>query len=255
MLLDRVVNDGTEGEEDVDTISFEESPSTEPEQFDPSEITEPQWRQWCELVEAFKVSTETLGHLAPSLQHLPSVLWHKPLNTYTQYTLAEIRQLKTHGEKRVRSILTVFHSVVGILRAFQSHDISPSRLVPKNILNVETWIDSVVVEDDVPTAKEIRENIVARLIDQIRHDAGTTHERLVEIQLGEETAGKSVRFRSRQLGLTRARMYQLVEDCGKVFVVRWPDASTQLDRLSAQFTKRPNEECATLIEAIRELTC
>ena len=34
-----------------------------------------------------------------------------PLSDYTDRTLSEIRTMKTHGEKRVRAILEVFHSV------------------------------------------------------------------------------------------------------------------------------------------------
>jgi hypothetical protein len=39
------------------------------------------------------------------------VLWNVPLGAYTDRTLAEIRALRTHGEKRIRAILDVFRSV------------------------------------------------------------------------------------------------------------------------------------------------
>ena len=53
------------------------------------------------------------SHLAdsPSLQELPTVIWNSPLSTFLDYSLAELRQLKTYGEKRVRVVLEVFHAV------------------------------------------------------------------------------------------------------------------------------------------------
>ncbi len=54
---------------------------------------------------------EKLGRLAPTLQSLPTVIWHTPLEFYMNYSVAEIRQLKTHGEKRVRVVLEVFHLI------------------------------------------------------------------------------------------------------------------------------------------------
>ena len=38
------------------------------------------------------------------------VIWNTPLGAYTHFTLGEIRAMKTHGEKRVRAILEVFHA-------------------------------------------------------------------------------------------------------------------------------------------------
>ena len=38
-------------------------------------------------------------------------IWHVPLGHYVNQSVAEIRQLKTHGEKRVRVVLEVFYIV------------------------------------------------------------------------------------------------------------------------------------------------
>ena len=52
-----------------------------------------------------------MGRFAPTLRHMTRVIWNTPLGAYTHLSLAEIRAMKTHGEKRVRAILEVFHSV------------------------------------------------------------------------------------------------------------------------------------------------
>ena len=89
----------------------ESIPSVTTSGFDPTLVSEALWAQWCETVERFHLGREPLGRLAPSLQSLPTVIWDRPLGTYTGHTLSEIRQLKTHGEKRVRVVLEVFFSV------------------------------------------------------------------------------------------------------------------------------------------------
>src|SRR5690606_8715906 len=79
--------------------------------FDPSSVSEVVWEQWQQSVRRAGAGKEPLGRLAPTLQHLPTVIWETPLEVYFDQTLASIRQLKTHGEKRVRAILEVFYSV------------------------------------------------------------------------------------------------------------------------------------------------
>ncbi len=69
--------------------------------FDPSVVSEVLWEQWRDTVKDSGLQREPLGRLAPSLQSLPTVIWQTPLETYCNYTVAEIRKLKTHGEKRV----------------------------------------------------------------------------------------------------------------------------------------------------------
>src|SRR5690606_34898861 len=81
------------------------------DRFDPSIVSEALWTEWRETVRRFGIDDFRLGRLAPSLQRLPTVIWHKPLRDYLDHTVAEIRGLRTHGEKRVRCVLEVFHSV------------------------------------------------------------------------------------------------------------------------------------------------
>ena len=63
--------------------------------FDPALVSEALWSQWRETVKSHNIGQEKLGRLAPTLQALPTVIWHKPLSDYVNYTVAEIRQLRT----------------------------------------------------------------------------------------------------------------------------------------------------------------
>ena len=94
----------------INELAESKKPATDGPQaanFDPTVVSEALWSQWRETVEQHGVGAEKLGRLAPTLQALPTVIWRTRLNNYTHYTVAEIRQLKTHGEKRVRVVLEI----------------------------------------------------------------------------------------------------------------------------------------------------
>ncbi len=234
--------------------SAEPQPTTPSAPFDPHSVSEQEWRGWRDLVNKYKVGNEKLGRVAPSLRQLPSVLWHKPLSTFVELTLQDIRQLKSFGEKRVAALLTVFHSVRGILSAFESQDILPSRLLPKNVFSVEAWINHLAPSDPSPTWDELREHVLLPLVDQIQIDATPTHHKLLQSRLGLAGPKTSIREQARQLGLARARIYQLLEDCSNIFAVRWPEAAANLERLAELYSESPaDDERFAAIAAIQEL--
>ncbi len=74
----------------------------------PARVSESLWEQWRGTIVRFGVDCEKMGRLVPSWQSLPTVIWHTRLEKYCDLSIAEIRRLKTHGEKRVRIILEVF---------------------------------------------------------------------------------------------------------------------------------------------------
>jgi len=50
--------------------------------------------------------------------------------------------------------------------------------------------------------------------------------------LGVDGSVQTVRHQSKQMGVTRARVYQLLEDCSKVMAVRWPEGEHLLAALA-----------------------
>jgi hypothetical protein len=181
------------------------------------------------------VGREKLGRLAPTLQALPTVIWHTPLEQYVNHTVAEIRQLKTHGEKRVRVVLEVFCIVDEMLSGAVTEQHLALRIVPKFILPLETWIAQVLQRPGVPSSDEVRDHLTVPLLDQIRIDAGPTIHELSEGRLGISGPPQSVRQQAKQMGVTRARVYQLLEDCSRVMEVRWPEGQQLLAQLEAKF--------------------
>src|SRR3954465_5584845 len=47
--------------------------------FDAAVVSESLWSQWCETIRRFGLGHEKLDQIAPSLQSLPTVIWHSRL--------------------------------------------------------------------------------------------------------------------------------------------------------------------------------
>src|SRR5262249_50265239 len=76
-------------------------------------------------------------------------------------------------------------------------------------------------------------SVAIPLIEQIEVDVGPTVARLAEGRLGIHGEPQTVRQLSRKMGVTRARVYQLLDDCAKVMAVRWHEGRVHLRTLRA----------------------
>lgn len=224
------------------------------DRFDPAIVSEVLWSQWRETVRRHNIGQEKLGRLAPTLQHLPTVIWHTPLSKYLNYSVTEIRQLRTHGEKRVRAVLEIFHSLHDAVSGARQPEHLSLRLTPKFVPPIEEWIADVLAHPGIPTHEEFREKLVAPLLEQLKIDGGDQLYQLALGRLGLLGTPQSVRQQARRMGVTRARIYQLLDDCSKVFDVRWPEGKLQLDALADKFAAESASPAKLqLFAALREL--
>jgi hypothetical protein len=203
--------------------------------FDPNNISEVTWAQWRGSVVRHGLSGEVLGRLAPSLQDMTRVIWNTPLGVYTSSTLAEIRAMKTYGEKRVRAILAVFHAVHTVAAGMGTQEHLVVRIVPRLIERVEQWVGRTLQRPGIPDAEEIFANFVQPLLAQVRIDATQQIATLAENRLGIAGPITSVRQAARTTGLTRARVYQLLNEINDILMVRWPTGRHQCHELRAKF--------------------
>jgi hypothetical protein len=223
---------------------------TQPEagdgRFDPLAVSEVSWAQWRATVVRHGMTAEPLGHLAPSLQTMTRVIWNTPLGVYTSSTLAEIRAMKTHGEKRVRAILEVFHVVHTLVSGMGSQEHLLVRIVPRRIERVERWMGRTLQRPGIPSRKEIFAEFIEPLLEQIRIDASRQVTALAESRLGIDGPLTSVRQVARTMGLTRARVYQLLNEINDVMMVRWPTGRHQVHELRERFAaETPDSDGAT----------
>ena len=137
--------------------------------------------------------------------------------------MAEMRQLKTHGEKRLRVILEVFHVIHESLGHVPAKSHLALRLFPKFVIPLEYWIAaSLEVPNDL-SHDSVRESLAIPFVEQIHIDCGQTIARLTEGRLGIHAMPQTVRIQSKRMGVTRGRVYQLLGECQRVMVVRWPE--------------------------------
>jgi len=233
------------------------SKDVSPNGFDPSTVSELVWARWQATVVKHGLESEALGRFAPSLKRMTRVAWNRPLADYTDLTLAEIRSMKTHGQKRVHAILEVFYTVHHLLAGTRRQDQLVVRILPRMIDSAENWIGRVLQTPGVPRSEEIFDNFVQPLLEQIRIDASEQIVRIAEHRLGIDGPITSVRQIARTLGLTRARVYQLLNEINDIMNVRWPLGRHQvyelLDKLEAEATERDGPADLEQLRAAIEL--
>jgi hypothetical protein len=203
--------------------------------FDPSIVSEALWSEWQQTVVDNGLGRELLGRLAPTLQALPTVIWHTPLSHYVDRTVAEIRQMKTHGEKRVRVVLEVFYQVHGLLSGAGTSGHLALRVVPGFTVPIESWLSKAIADPALPTAEEVCDNLTVPLLHQIQIDSGDAIYDLCATRLGVDGAPQSVRVQAKRMNVTRARVYQLLEEASRVMAVRWPEGKNLLAQLDARY--------------------
>ncbi len=208
--------------------------------FDPTNISEVTWAQWRASVVRHGLTGETLGRFAPSLQNMKRVIWSTPLGAYTASTLAEIRPMRTHGEKRVRAVLEVFHAAHSIVAGMGTQEHLVVRIIPRRIDQVEQWIGRALQRPGIPGPQEIFDHFVHPLLEQIRTDATQQIATLAENRLGIGGPITSVRHVARTMGLTRARVYQLLNEINDIMMVRWPTGRHQSHELRERFQTEAN---------------
>lgn len=195
----------------------------------PQVVSEALWVRWRENVRKHRLEREPLGRFVGTLRDLPRVIWYKPLGDYAHLTLAQVRSLKTHGAKRVRAVLEAFGSLHRILLYLDPDSRLAVRIVPRWLLPIEDWVIERLNDPLTPTKNEIRKSLIVPLLEQVGVDAGKTIARLVERRLKSQAA--AVHQAAEQMGVTRARVYQLLSEASDVVNVRWPAGAALVARL------------------------
>jgi hypothetical protein len=220
--------------------------------FDATIVSEALWTNWCETVNRFGMGPEKLGRLAPSLQALPTVIWHTKLEDYSDRSLAQIRRLKTHGEKRINAVMEIFCTVHEALATATLEENVDVVIVPRFLPPLVRWLNEAIRQPDLPSVDELHNHIVRPMIAQIKIDIGDQVAELAAARLCLDENSPSVKQQAETMGVTRARVYQLLEDCAKVMDVRWPEGRWLLAPLTTRFgTSRP--EAIGLLHGICDL--
>ncbi|MFV2069677.1 MAG: hypothetical protein ACC645_22145, partial [Pirellulales bacterium] len=155
-------------EEDLDVVLREEGV------FKASLVSEALWVKWRETVQRHELTYLKLGRMTPTLQALPTVIWHTPLEDYIDLSLADLRNLKTHGEKRVRAILEVFwivHEAVAEATVIRHLEIG---FVPRFVGNLERAVTEMLDVTGTVSVRHVHSVLAGPILGQIELEAGPT---------------------------------------------------------------------------------
>ena len=198
------------------------------------EVSEATWRMWADTVARSGLADHAIGRVAPCLKPLPSVIWRTPLSEYAPLTLAQIRRRKTHGEKRVKAILGVFSAVHEAVSTAVLDEHLEVELQPRFVPRVRHWLVESNRDPTQVMTDELTERLVRPLLDQVDHDLGEPVGRLARERLAIERPTRTVKQQAARLKVTRARVYQLLDDCARMADVRWPEGRWLLAPLAEQ---------------------
>lgn len=225
---------GTEGTERREGSDFERllaGPMPRPNgHFDESLVSELVWEEWQATVRRHGLGHEKLARFAPSLRDLPSVIWQVPLNAFLGRSIAELRGQKTYGEKRIRTILEVFYTLHNLLSRSESRNRLAVSVLPAFVPPVVGWLATQLASDQPPTTADIERSLIRPLLEQWENDAGPIVVQLASARLGLDGDSPPVRCLARRLNVTRARVYQMLDECREVMDIRWPEGQNWLHR-------------------------
>jgi len=204
-------------------------------------VSEIQWQKWQTIILEKGLANEKLGRLCPTLSELTRVIWNSTLGEYCTKTLAEMREIRTHGEKRVTAILKIFHCVCTVVSKLENSKHLVIRLVPKDIAHVEAWSMQTLSKRGRPAKADIESNYILPLLTQLRIDATEHLCRLAENRIGLHDEVTSIRQAARALGLARARIYQLLNEINDILMVRWPNGRLITSLLRNKFLYEAQE--------------
>lgn len=213
---------------------------------DPQRVSEALWASWCESVRRAGLGSVLLGRVAPSLQSLPTVIWDAPLSTYTELTLAGVRKLRTHGEKHVQAIVEVFGELHEAVSTVSLGDHLELNLLPKFAARITRFLTQPPPEGGPVRCETLREGVVTPLVQQVGVDLGQPVAGLVAERLRTDLSAPTVRQLAERQGVTRARVYQLLDDCARAMEVRWPEGRWLLRASGGRLTDLTSEAQALL---------
>ncbi len=263
-MLIELLNRAVEGDPQNSDANTPASASTNPatavalldalSKFNHRSVTEGQWSKWKVTVSRHRLQQVPLGRLARALTDMTTVIWFTPIGYYLPYSLEELRHLRTHGDKRVRSILEVFYMIDLHLANVPAGGHILVRLDPVFVVEVEAAFNEMLSQPQVPTAKKIQQAIVKPIVEQLKRDIGEKGYELVRNRIGLESEVRGIRDQSEELGLTRARVYQILEECAQAIQVRWPRGRLLLTDLMANLASREgSEKIVTQLQQLQTL--
>ena len=128
------------------------------------------------------------------------------------------------------------------------------RLAPRTIVAAEEWMAEARSRSFPPGREEIEQQLVEPIVQQLASTPAKRWPSWPAAAWASGPSAESVRNQSKSLGVTRARVYQMLEECHNVMSIRWPDGRRQLDEFAQWLDENyASAEAANLLASLREL--
>jgi hypothetical protein len=244
MLMSRAAESsaapGTNGAAHVDRTEGEGTAD------DSSAVSEALWSQWGSNLRSRGLGPERVGRFAPSLREIPRLMWWKRLDDYVSLSLAQIRELHGHGEKRLAALVEIVGGLHRITERVAAQPHVAVRIEPRLEAMLEGWLAGFLASSpeesarggplgakrELPDDASVCANLLEPLIEQARIDLGDHAGAVLRHRLFQPRA--SIQRTAHEAGLTRGRVYEIVADTGHVLDMRWPQGRRRLLQLRSE---------------------
>ena len=198
------------------------------------------WRTWCEVIDEHRLSSATLGALAPSLNDLPSSFWERPLSDFTTSTYRELSETPGLGATKMSVVVDVVREVSSHLEAVPAQSSLGVILMPHPIRELSVWLSEVLEDRRIPDPDEIAASFCRPLQAQLQIDLTPEVAAIALRRIRIDGTSETLADIASDVGLTRERVRQLTQRAKKVLHVRWPQGKHLLDDLYELLHSAPN---------------
>jgi len=127
-----------------------------------------------------------------------------------------------------------------------------ARVVPRFAAQIESWLARWLPLPTSLSAQEIRSEIVAPLLEQIRLDVGEFGTQVAMVRL--DPAETNVQQTAHQLRTTRSRIYETASETASALAVRWPEGQTLLKKFNLELVAgSADRELLELVDSVSRL--
>jgi hypothetical protein len=182
-------------------------------------------------------------------------MWRKRLDDYLSLSLAEIRELRGHGEKRVTALVEIVGGLHKVTEQLASQPHVAARIEPRVVAQLEDWFAAfssarsepassrgraAKASRELPDDAAVCQELIGPLVEQARIDVGDNAAAILQDRLLRPQS--SVQRTANQLGLTRGRVYELLGEMAIALDVRWPHGRQRLLELRGQLADAVDEK-------------
>ena len=190
------------------------------------------WRNFVATIESAGYAPEPVGRYARSLQQFPRRLWPLPFAQFLTEPLRSRQQRPWLGPKKQDLLNQIVQDLAVTLTGLHASSAIPPRIRTAGFAEVERQLWTAIVEPRLAGASQIQRSVFPWILDELERDAGVRTRQLFANRLLPSIPPITPTEHAGQLGITRARYYQLLQQGRAILRFRWPEGPAILSALA-----------------------